>query len=310
MTVLFSARTLILQKSETTYNVSADPAASDALQVSNLTVEPLQLEREDRELVRGFPGNTPQIVTRQSVRMQFDVELATSGTLGTAPRWGPCFKACGRSETIVPSTSVTYSRVNSNYSSVTIDAFLGQQRHRMTGGRGTASYGLTAQGIPKITFDLLGIYSTPTVETYPTPTYTLQALPRAVNSDNTPTVSVHGFSSCMSEFSLEDANEVLFLQLAGCTKQVLLPNRKPSGSITIQMPLVSAKDYYTIAANQTTGPITWTHGTTAGQISTWNGPACTFGSPTHSVNDGIYYLTLPFEPQPSTGNDEDTLVLT
>jgi hypothetical protein len=307
---LYSARTLILQKSETTYNVSANPTGTDALLVSNLTVEPLQLEREDRELVRGMLGNSPQIVTRQSVRMQFDVELVGSGTAGTAPRYGPSLKACGRSETIVASTSVTYARVNSNYSSVTIDAHLDGQRHRMTGGRGTASYGLTAEGIPKIKFDLLGIYSTPTVETYPTPTYTLQALPRAVNSDNTPTVSVHGFAACMSEFSLEDSNEIVFQQLAGCTKQVLLPNRNPSGSITIQMPLVSAKDYYTIAANQTTGAITWTHGTTAGSIATWNGPACAFGSPTHSVNDGIYYLTLPFEPQPSTGNDEDTLVLT
>jgi hypothetical protein len=307
---LYSARTLILQESEATYGKSSNPTNTDALLVSNLTVEPLQLEREDRELVRGMLGNSPQIVTRQSVRMQFDVELVGSGTAGTAPRYGPCLKACGRSETIVASTSVTYARVNSNYSSVTIDAHLDGQRHRMTGGRGTASFSMSAEGIAKITFDLLGIYSTPTVETFPTPTYTLQALPRAVNSDNTPTVSVHGFAACMSEFSLEDGNEIVFQQLAGCTKQVLLPNRKPSGSIIIQMPLASAKDYYTIAANQTTGAITWTHGTTPGNIISWNAPACAFGSPSHSVNDGIYYLTLPFEPQPSTGNDEDTLVLT
>lgn len=307
---LYSAKTLILQKSETTYGTSSNPTGTNALLVSNLTVEPLQLEREDRQVVRGMLGNSPQVVTRQSVRMKFDVELVGSGTAGTAPGYGPCLKACGRVETIVASTSVTYARVNSNYSSVTIDAHLDGQRHRMTGGRGTASLSISAEGIPKYTFDLLGIYSTPTVETLPTPTYTLQALPRAVNSDNTPTVSVHGFAACMSEFSLEDGNEIKFLQLAGCTKQVLLPNRKPSGSITIQMPLVSTKDYYTIAANQTTGAITWTHGTTPGNIVTWNAPACAFGSPSHSVNDGIYYLTLPFEPQPSTGNDEDTLVLT
>jgi hypothetical protein len=218
--------------------------------------------------------------------------------------------ACGRSETIVASTSVTYSRVNTGISSVTIDAYLDGQRHRMTGGRGTATKSMSAEGIAKYTFDLLGIYSVPTATANPAPTFTLQAQPVAVNSDNTPTVSVHGFAACMSEFSLADGNELVFQQLGGCTKQVLLPNRKPSGSITIQMPLVSAKDYYTIAANQTTGAITWTHGTTPGNIATWNSPACTFGSPTHSVNDGIYYLTLPFEPQPSTGNDEDTLVLT
>lgn len=307
---LYAARTLILQKAESTYGTSSNPTGTDALQVSNLTVDPLQLERENRELIRGFPGASPQIVTRQSVRMQFDVELVGSGTAGTAPRYGPCLKACGRSETIVASTSVTYARVGSNYSSVTIDAYLDGQRHRMTGGRGTASFSLTVEGIPKITFDLLGIYSTPTATANPSPTYTLQAQPVAANSDNTPTVSVHGFAACMSEFSLEDNNEIIFRQLMGCSKEVSIPTRNVTGSVTLEMPLVSTKDYYTLAANQTTGAITWTHGTTAGNIVTYNAPTCAFGAPAVSINDQIYHLALPFEALPNTGNDEDTLVLT
>jgi hypothetical protein len=307
---LYAARTLILSKSEATYGTSSNPTGTDALMVSNLTIEPLQLEREDRELIRGFLGASPQIVTRQSVRMQFDVELVGSGTAGTAPRYGPCLKACGRSETIVASTSVTYARVSSNYSSVTIDAYLDGQRHRMTGGRGTASLGLTAEGIPKISFDILGIYSTPTATANPSPTYTLQAQPLAVSSDNTPTVSVHGFAACMSEFSLEDGSEVVFRQPAGCSKEVILPNRNVTGSVTVEMPLVSAKDFFTLAANQTTGAISWTHGVTAGNIVTYNAPTCAFGAPSPSINDQIYHLQLPFEALPSAGNDEDTLVLT
>lgn len=307
---LYAARTLILQKSEATYGTSSNPTGTDALQVSNLTVDPLQLEREDRELIRGFPGASPQIVTRQSVRMQFDVELVGSGTAGTAPRYGPCLKACGRLETIVANTSVTYTRVMTGLSSVTIDAFLDGQRHRMTGGRGTASLGMTVEGIPKYTFDMLGIYSTPTATANPSPTFTLQAQPVAVNSDNTPTVSVHGFSACMSEFSLEDGNEVIFRPLAGCSKEVIIGNRNVTGSVTLEMPIVSVKDFFTIAANQSLGTITWTHGTTAGNIVTYNAPTCAFGAPAVSINDQIYHLTLPFEALPNTGNDEDTLVLT
>jgi len=299
-----------VQKSETNYGISANPTGTDALMVSNLSLDLLQLEREDRELVRGYPGASPQIVTRQSARIQFSVELVGSGTPGTAPRYGPCLKACGRSETIVANTSVTHARVMSGLSSVTIDAYLDGQRHRMTGCRGTASLSMTVEGIAKYTFDMLGIYNTPTVIANPSPTFTLQAQPVAVNSDNTPTVSVHGFAACMSEFSVQDGNQIVFLQPAGCSKEVIIPNRRVTGSITLQMPLVSAMDFFTIAANQAVGPITWTHGTTPGNIITYNAPTCAFGAPSLSISDEIYHIALPFEAQPNTGNDEDTLVLT
>lgn len=302
---------LILAGSENTYGTAATLTGADAVLCSKLEVEPLQLELVDRELVRGMFGNSPQIVARRAVRVRFDVELAGSGTAGTAPRWGSLLKACGRSETVVATTSVTYARVSSAFSSATLDFYNDGTRHLITGARGTATIGLTTDQIPTISFDMMGIFNAPTDTANPTPTYTLQVNPLAVNADNTPTVSVHSYSACMQEFSLEDGNEIVFRQLAGCSKEVMLPQRAPSGSVTIELPTLAAKNFFTIASNQTTGAITWTHGTVPGNIVTWNAPICDIGSPTFVDGDGVIHIQLPLRPLPTgNGNNEDTLVLT
>ena len=63
------------------------------------------------------------------------MELAGSGTAGTAPRYGALLQACGLSETIVASTSVTYAPVSSAFSSATIYFNNDGIRHILTGCR-------------------------------------------------------------------------------------------------------------------------------------------------------------------------------
>jgi hypothetical protein len=80
------------------------------------------------------------------------VELAGSGTAGTAPAYGSILKACGFSETIVASTSVTYAPVSSSFSSVTIYYNVDGVRHKLTGCRGTFTLNGTVGDIPYIEF--------------------------------------------------------------------------------------------------------------------------------------------------------------
>jgi hypothetical protein len=81
--------------------------------VSALEVQPLQLELKDRELILGYLGNTEMVVGQRLVSVSFDVEIAGSGTAGTAPKWSALMQACGFSETIVSVTSVTYAPISS-----------------------------------------------------------------------------------------------------------------------------------------------------------------------------------------------------
>lgn len=304
---------LLLAKAESSYGVVPDPApaGSDAVLVSGLEVEPLQLELKDRELIQGYMGNSAQVVSQKTVGVKFSVELAGSGTAGTAPRWGCLMKACGFSETVVADTSVTYAPVSSSFSSTALDFRNDGIKHLILGVRGNVAIEMSAGEIPKLNFDFIGIYAAPSATSNPTATFTGQATPVAVNADNTTSVSVHSYSACMNAFSLDMGNNTIFRQLAGCTKQVMITDRAPSGELTIELPALGTKDFYSIAAAQTAGSISWVHGGTAGNIATLTMSNCAFDSPTLEDGDGIQHIKLPFRPLPSgSGNNEVSLALT
>jgi hypothetical protein len=188
-------------------------------------------------------------------------------------------------------------------------------KHLVTGCRGTATINLNAGEIPKISFQMMGIYNAVTAASAVTPTFANQADPVVVNSVNTTAVSAFSFSACLESFSLDLGNETPFRQLAGCTQQVLITERAPSGEISIEAPIVGSgagqKDFFAAVSAQTLGAITWQHGQTAGNIITFNAPTCNLDSPSYADSDGVMMLNLPYMPIPSSsGNDEFTLVLT
>ncbi len=308
-----SRKRLLLAKIEGsgTYGTDSTPVGTDALLVSNLEIQPLQLELKDRELILAALGNTEKVVGQRLVGVTFDVEIAGSGAAGTAPKWSALMQACGFSETIVATTSVTYAPVSTGFRSTTLYYFADDTRHKVTGCRGTWSMSLEAGEIPKISFEFTGIYNAPTAETQPALTFSNQADPVIVNSANTTPLQVHGYAACLEAFSLSLANETPFRQLAGCTQQVMITDRKPEGEVTVEAPAVGTKDFFTAASGQTLSQFSWTHGTTAGNIVTFTAPTCNLGSPEYEDSDGIIMLKLPFMPIPtSAGNDEFTLALT
>lgn len=308
---LLTRKRLLLAKSEDTYGSSSSPAGTEAIIVTNLEVQPLEMDLKEREIITGNLGNRDNVVTQRMVGVKFNVELAGSGAAGTAPQWSPIMKACGFSETISASTSVTYAPVSASFSSATLSFHLDGIKQLIVGARGTFSLDLKAGEIPAMAFEMMGIYATPTATSNPTPTYANQVAPVAVNSDNTTAVSVHSYSACLASYSLNIANNMVFRQLAGCTKQVIISDRKPAGDLTIELPPVGTKDFYSIASGQTKGSISLQHGQTAGNIVTITTPTAAFDSPSYEDADGIQHLKLPFRPIPtSAGNDELSLVLT
>jgi len=283
--------------------------------VSNLDINPLDVNLLDRELVLPFFGNREKVVGQRMGSVTFDVELAGSGTAGTAPRWGRCLRACGFGEAVVSTTSVTYAPASSGIIGLSLDFNADGNRHLLTGCRGTATLNLAAGEIPRISFEFMGIYNAAAKATQTTPTFANQAAPVVVNSQNTTSVSAFSFSSCMESFNLALNNENPFRQLAGCSQQVLVSDRAPSGEIVIEAPVIGSsageKDFFAAVSAQTLGAITWQHGQTAGNIVTFNAPTCNLDSPTYADSDGVMMLNLPFMPVPtSAGNDEFTLVLT
>jgi hypothetical protein len=303
---------LALVKAESTYGTNPTPAATDALLFTELDVTPLEMELIERETIQTYFGNRQNVIGQRSVPISATVELAGSGTAGTAPRYGPMLTASGLGETIVAATSVTYAPVSSAFDSYTMQFFIDNgSEQAITGIRGSFDMSLSTGAIPTIAFSHMGIFGAPTALSLPTPTYSNQATPLSVNADNTATVTVHGFSACMTEFSLSLGTEMVFEQKAGCTKQVRLTNRVTTGSITIELPAFATKDFIAAVNAQTEATITWVHGSAAGNIITFTADQTAFDSPSYVEADSVTHITLPFRCLPSSsGNDDFTLAFT
>ena len=104
MTALLYRKKTLLAKLETSYGV--DPvatAAANSIQTVNLSVTPLDQDRVDREEDRAVLGANRQVGVSDRVRMEFGVYAAGSGTVGSAPLYGPLLRACGLTETLFAS---------------------------------------------------------------------------------------------------------------------------------------------------------------------------------------------------------------
>jgi len=308
---LLSRKRTILIKTEATYGTDSVPTGSDALTVRSLELTPLNANTVGRDLIRPYMGNSEQLLVDTSVAVTFEVEMAGSGTAGTAPRWSPAMLACGMAATTVASTSVTYAPVSTSFSSATIYCFYDGIRHILTGFRGTFSLNCQVGQIPTIQFQGTAIYNVPTDTAAGAVTYGAQATPLVFRDGNTTGFSFFSFSGCLSQFSFAVNNEVNFRQLIGCTKEVTITDRKPSGTVMIEAPTIAAKDYFTIANGNSNGNLTFTHGTTAGNRVVFSSPQTDLLKPSYGEDNGVIMLSNEFVSVPTTaGNDEFTIALT
>jgi len=309
---LLSRKRLILAKTETTYGTDPIPTAgSNAVLVRNIEVTPLQADVVTRDIIRPYLGNYEQLLANQRVEITFEVELAGSGAAGTAPAYGTLLKACGLSETVVASTSVTYAPVSSSFDSCTIYFNNDGVQHKITGCRGTLTLNGEVGTIPFISFTFTGIYNAPTDTAAGAVTYGNQATPVLFKEGNTTGFQLFSYSGCLQSVSLDLANEILYRELVGCTKSVNITDRKPNGTVVIEAPTIAAKDYWTIAVGNSTGNLTFQHGQTAGNRVTFTAPTVDIANPSYTDQDGIQMLSVPYVAMPTAaGNDELSLAYT
>lgn len=308
---LLSRKRLILAKTETTYGTDPTPAGTDAVLVRSLEITPLESDVVSRDLIRPYLGNSDQLLANSRVRCTFDVELAGSGTAGTAPRYDALLKACGMSATIVASTSVTYAPVSASFSSCTIVYNVDGVQHKLTGARGTVTMNCELGQIPTLQFEMTGIYNAPTDTAQPAVTYSNQATPLIFKEGNTSAFQFFSHSGCLNSVSFNLANEIVYRELIGCTKEVLITNRAPAGEVSIEAPTIATKDYFSLALGSTTGNLTFLHGTTAGNRVTFTASQVDIAQPSYTDQDGITMLQLPYVALPTTaGNNEFSLAFT
>ena len=112
-------------------------------------------------------------------------------------------------------------------------------------------------------------------------------------------------------FSLDVGNSIVYRELVGGTKEVLLTDRAANGSLTIEAPTLAQKDYFAAASVDTTlGNLTVTHGITAGNICRFTSSKVDIGDVAYGEADGVTMLEIPYTLVPSSANDELSIVFT
>jgi len=299
---LLLRKRLILIETESTYGTDPTPTGADAVLVSDLSITPQSSDVVSRDLIRPYLGASAQLLANTRVECTFSVELAGSGTAGTAPQYGKALKACGLAETIAAGTSVTYDPVSSGFESVTIHYNIDGVRHKMTGCRGTVAITASVGEIPTLDFSFTGIYNAPDDTALPTPTYANQADPLLFKNGNTTSFQLLSFAGSLQDFSFELGNEIVYRELIGANKEVLITNREATGSVSIEAVLMASKDYFASAVNDAAalGNLQFTHGSTAGNIVQFTSSKVDIGDISYGDSDGIAMLEIPYTCVPTS----------
>ena len=303
-------RKVLLAKLETTYGTDAAPTGTDAILATDVRLSPMQGQDLDRNLDTPHGGPTGTIPVGLHRTISFKVELAGSGTAGTAPRWGRLLRACGCAETDTPGTSVVYNRVYSNLESVTLHLNIDGTLYAMRGCRGTAAFDISASGIPYIEFEFTALYGAPADVAIPTPDFTGIPDPLAASAANTPVFTIDGTALVMRNFKLTLANRIEAQFLIG-EEEVILDGHENTIEARVRAVALATFDPFVMAATQAKLPVEIEHGKTAGNIVNIASPNAQMQRP-EGLEDGQGRKEWPLRlvPLPTTSTAADQWVMT
>ena len=308
---LLTRKRVILIETESSYSTDPTPAATDVVLVTDLSITPQSSDVVNRDVVRPYLGSSEQLLANTRVECTFSVELAGSGTAGTAPRYGSALKATGLSETVSSGTSVTYAPVSSSFSSVTIHYNVDGVRHKVTGCRGSFTISAEVGSIPTIDFTFTGIYNAPTDTALPTVTYGNQATPLIFKNGNTTGFELLSYAGALQSLTMDLGVSTVYRELVGGTKEVIVTDRASNGSVTIEAPTIAQKDYFTAALSDSTlGNLQFLHGTTAGNKVQLISSKVDIGDVNYGEMDGVAMLEIPYTLVPSASGNELSLIYT
>lgn len=315
------ARTLrnsaILAKVETTYGVDAVPTgAANAMLVSDMTIDYVY-NNVDRSLIKGFMGGDAQLVGTRFVQMGFTVELAGSGTAGTAPAWGAPMQACAMAETITAGSRVEYNPISASLKSVTIYYCLDGIQHKALGCMGTVQLGLGIGERPTLKFSFTGLDGGVVEAANPTLTTTAWKAPLVVTDVNSSDVKLGGTYSAGAitggtvyssrGINLDLGNEVKQIELLNGTAVDII-NRMVTGSMQLELTTANEVAFFADVNAATLGSLSFEHGTTAGNKLLLFAPSVQRINPKRVDYEGRPHMTFDLRCLPLAGNDELRIV--
>lgn len=311
-------KTAILLKIETVYDTDPVPTgAANAMLVSNLSINPLNAQNVDRDLVRTYLGASEQLVGTGYVEMSFDVEMQGSGTLGTAPAWGAALRACGFAEAITAAARVEYTPVTDSLESATIYWYDDGVLHKGLGGRGSVEIAAGVGERPVFKFKYILLDGGISAAANPALTLSAWKQPKVVNDANTgdltfggtyATGAITGGTAWPSRgLNLSVANAVNFTPLLG-GETIDLTQREITGSMQLDLTAAQEVTFMAAVKANTLDTLSLLHGTAAGYKVLIHAPSFQMMNPSKQEVNGKRLIGYDIRCVPVTGNDELRIV--
>lgn len=157
----------IMAKVETTPGTDAAPIATlDGLLLTGKPeITPLEIKYAERDLLLPWFGSSQSLVATINAKISFSVELAGSGTAGTAAAWGALLRGCGADQLALPAvtpTRVEHTPLTTGLKTLTIYINDSGVRQIITGAMGNCKLSAKKGETPKLMFEFLGIANAPT----------------------------------------------------------------------------------------------------------------------------------------------------
>jgi len=306
--------TAVLAKVETTYGTDAVPTgALNAMLVSNLSVPQFNAENVDRSLIRPHFGGSEQLVGTANMTCGFDVELAGSGTAGTAPNWGALLRACAFAEVVTAGSHVEYSPITDGQESVTLDWYDSGVIHKMLGARGTVVFKLNLAERPVMSFTFTGLYGGLSAAAVPSTALTPFKTPKVVTDKNSgditfgctyATGALTGGTAYPSRgIELNVGNTVAHMPLLG-EESVEVTGRDVTGSLQLNLSAAQEVTFMAGVVDNALQSLGFLHGTVAGNIVGLFAPAVQLITPTKQDFNGKRLIGYTARLTPLVGNDE------
>lgn len=293
----------MLHKLEATYGVDAAPLAANAILGTNVTFTPLEGQDVSRDLLLPYMGNQGMVLAGTYARLEYDVEIAGSGTAGTPPKIGSLLRAAGMAETITATTKVDYSIVEDDIESGSHYFISDGVQHVLLGAQVNIAPSYAPSAIPRIRISVLGLLGTITdVANMPVVTQAGWPTPVPVSKANTQ-MSLHGWNAIAESLSLDLGNTLTPRFLIG-SENILISDRSSTGTAVVEGKSLAEINWFDRAMKRTRGPLSIVHGTVPGNIVEITAPAVEIGRPTQGQTNGIANYSLPLALVPTLGMDE------
>lgn len=304
----------LLAKIETTEGTDAVPTgAANACLISDVNVNPLNAQNVDRALIRNYFGGSEQLVGTAYVELGFSVELAGSGTAGTAAPWGELLRACG----FIESGSVSYKQyapdTPANQKSATIYYHDDGVLHKLLGAKGTCKVNMEIGSRPTLQFSFTGKYGGVAAAANPTTTLTAWKQPLVITDPNTSDVKLGatyaagvisaGTSYTSRGLMLDVGNGVQYTPLLGA-EYIDVVSREVTGSLQLDLTAVQEATFMTGVLANTLQAVSLEHGSVTGAIVGVFMTAAQLLNPSKADANGRRLIGFDLRSVPVAGNDD------